>query len=322
MKLKLKLFILIFIFIITISLNNVVFGDDFYRCDALVTDEFFDSGKLANLIFGYGGDSLETIRNRNTGTNAYFYEVWVFLIDGVDIDKIKEYGLEDQYKSFLEEMLGAMENVAIAEAKGWDFQSISEDFELNDSNIDQEKKKAREKLKAVGASDEEIEDGMESFDDVENIEDAMETGDQNKIDDAVADSVENNQEYDGDKNNKIFKQPQATDVTTSTTDSIEGIVSDGEKFLDSGANPNEFESINAENIKSFSNTIYNILLTVGVVVAVAVGGIIGIKLMTASASEKADVKQYILPYVIGCIVVFGAFGLWKLVVTILQGIEI
>ena len=72
-------------------------------------------------------------------------------------------------------------------------------------------------------------------------------------------------------------------------------------------------------MQNFSKTIYNILFTVGVFVAVIMGGIIGIKLMVSSASEKADVKKLLVPYVVGCVVVFGGFGIWKLVVTILQG---
>ena len=63
---------------------------------------------------------------------------------------------------------------------------------------------------------------------------------------------------------------------------------------------------------------YNILITIATFVAVLVGGILGVKIMIASADEKAQVKELLIPYVIGCIVVFGAFGIWKLVVTILQ----
>ena len=65
---------------------------------------------------------------------------------------------------------------------------------------------------------------------------------------------------------------------------------------------------------------YNILLTIGIFVAVVVGGIIGIKLMTSSAEGKAEAKALLIPYVVGCVVVFGGFGIWKLVVTLLQNI--
>ena len=42
--------------------------------------------------------------------------------------------------------------------------------------------------------------------------------------------------------------------------------------------------------------------------------------MISSAEEKAEVKKMLIPYIVGCIVVFGGFGIWKLVVNILQGI--
>lgn len=317
LKLNLKYFILILIFMLTISINNVVLCDKKYNCYDIATDEWIDNGYLSGEPF-YGGNlSLESMTNQITTSNIM--TSWDFLMEGVNLDLINEYGLRDSYKKAVQKALTSIETFSGASTNGGEVVSVSQ-LLGEGRTLKGEKKKAKKNLKKVGVSDKEIAKIIKSFDDVENIEDAVGTGDQDKITDAVTDSVENNPQEE--KNDKIFKQPQAIDVSKSTTDSIEGIVSDGKNFLKNGKNPDEFEAINEDNIKSFSNTIYNILLTVGIVVAVAVGGIIGIKLMTASASEKADVKQYILPYVIGCIVVFGAFGLWKIVVTILQGIEI
>ena len=63
-----------------------------------------------------------------------------------------------------------------------------------------------------------------------------------------------------------------------------------------------------------SNLIYNILLVIGIGVAVIVSGVLGIKFMIGSVEEKAQIKDQLIPFVIGCIVVFGAFGIWKIVV--------
>ena len=38
--------------------------------------------------------------------------------------------------------------------------------------------------------------------------------------------------------------------------------------------------------------------------------------MLGSVEEKADIKAAMVPFIIGCVVVFGAFGIWKIVVTI------
>ena len=54
------------------------------------------------------------------------------------------------------------------------------------------------------------------------------------------------------------------------------------------------------------------LLTIGI--------ILGIQFMTGSVEQKAKVKDALVPYIAGCIIIFGAFGIWKLVVTILRGI--
>lgn len=114
----------------------------------------------------------------------------------------------------------------------------------------------------------------------------------------------------------LYRQPSVADSNTSTTDSIDGLISDSEKFLDKGEN----NKIKDESVQDFSKTIYNILIEISTFIAVLVGGIIGVKIMIASTEEKAQVKELLVPYIIGCVVVFGAFGIWKLVVNILQNI--
>ena len=114
----------------------------------------------------------------------------------------------------------------------------------------------------------------------------------------------------------IYKQPEIADSSTSSTDSIDGLITDSDNFINKGSN----DRINDKSIQDFSKTLYNILITIATVVSVIIGGILGIKIMLASAEEKAQVKELLVPYVIGCVVVFGAFGIWKLVVNILQNI--
>ena len=40
--------------------------------------------------------------------------------------------------------------------------------------------------------------------------------------------------------------------------------------------------------------------------------------MTGSVSERAETKQLIAPYIVGCVVVFGAFTIWRIVVEIIN----
>ena len=59
---------------------------------------------------------------------------------------------------------------------------------------------------------------------------------------------------------------------------------------------------------------------VGVIAAVLIGAVIGIKLMVSGIEGKVEAKQLLVPYVVGCVMIFCGFGIWKLIVTILQNV--
>lgn len=131
-------------------------------------------------------------------------------------------------------------------------------------------------------------------------------------------TVNSNSETDGTKDTPIYVQPNATTTGNGSSESsLEDMTKDAEKFVNSGNAPAKAFT---KSLQNFSKTMYNILLTIGIFVAVVVGGIIGIKLMASSAEGKAEAKALLIPYVVGCVVVFGGFGIWKLVVTLLQNI--
>lgn len=77
-------------------------------------------------------------------------------------------------------------------------------------------------------------------------------------------------------------------------------------------------TIPEEKLQSLSETLYNVLLIIGIILAVIIGLILGIKFMTGSIEEKVKVKETLIPYVAGCIIIFGAFTIWKVVVVVLQ----
>ena len=81
---------------------------------------------------------------------------------------------------------------------------------------------------------------------------------------------------------------------------------------------NKDGKIRTSNLRNVSNDIYNILLSVGTGIAVIVGAMLGLKYMTAGIDEKVKVKESLIPYLISCVVLFGTFGIWKLVVVILK----
>lgn len=107
------------------------------------------------------------------------------------------------------------------------------------------------------------------------------------------------------------------------------LFSEGKSFLSKGETTNSvivegnnvsIYGINGNTLNTTSDTIFNALFGIAVVLAVIIGGVLGIKFMLASAEEKADIKSAMIPYIIGCVVVFGAFTIWKIAVNILQKI--
>ena len=99
--------------------------------------------------------------------------------------------------------------------------------------------------------------------------------------------------------------------------SMDDIMEAGDNFLDKGDNN---DKIKVDKLQDFSKNVYSILLVIGIALSIIIGIILGIKYMISSVSEKASVKEMILIYVISCVVIFGGFGIWKLMVEIMESI--
>ena len=90
-------------------------------------------------------------------------------------------------------------------------------------------------------------------------------------------------------------------------------------FLNAGKNPTD-KPLDEKNIREASEQIYNILLTIGIVIAVIVAAVLGIQFMLGGLEEQAKVKESLIPFIIGCVVIFGAFGIWRAVASVLKNI--
>lgn len=63
------------------------------------------------------------------------------------------------------------------------------------------------------------------------------------------------------------------------------------------------------NVSSTGNKILAYIQGIGTFIAVGVLMFLGIKYMTASANEKADIKKSIIPYIIGAIILLVAVNI-------------
>lgn len=102
--------------------------------------------------------------------------------------------------------------------------------------------------------------------------------------------------------------------------SVSDIKSEADNFINTGE-ANQTNTINTDNVTSTINWLYGIGLVIGGLVAVVVGIILGIQfMMSASSEEKAKYKKALVVYVVGCVVIFGALGIWRIVTTALTGV--
>lgn len=97
------------------------------------------------------------------------------------------------------------------------------------------------------------------------------------------------------------------------------IISDAQGFLQKADQSKA--NIEVSGLQDLSGYIYNILLSIGVVVSVIVATMLGVQFMLGGAEGQAKVKEMLIPFVVGCVIVFGGFGFWKLAITFGEKLE-
>lgn len=85
---------------------------------------------------------------------------------------------------------------------------------------------------------------------------------------------------------------------------------------------NQNLNVNADSqITKVGGNIVNIIQIVGIVIAVIVLLVIGIKYMIGSASEKAEYKKTMIPYVVGAVLVFAGTSLVKVIYSLATAVK-
>ncbi|MCL2383128.1 MAG: pilin [Oscillospiraceae bacterium] len=105
---------------------------------------------------------------------------------------------------------------------------------------------------------------------------------------------------------------------------LRNIMEQGDSFLNDAQTRYEEERAAGENpigierdgLVEVTQTLYNIFFTIGLFIAIGVATVLGIQFVIGSAEEKAKIKESLIPFVIGCIVVFGSFGIWRIFIEV------
>lgn len=78
-------------------------------------------------------------------------------------------------------------------------------------------------------------------------------------------------------------------------------------------------SADTTKVVNLGATIVTIMQTVGIVVAVVILLILGIKYMIGSAEEKAEYKKTMIPYLVGAVLIFASTTIVNVVYNIANG---
>lgn len=97
---------------------------------------------------------------------------------------------------------------------------------------------------------------------------------------------------------------------------IDSIISSADNFMDLPST----SILNEKSIKDVSDILFNVFFAIGSAIVIIVGVILGLKFIMGSTTEKAEVKETLVPYVVGAVVIFASITIWTLVANVLTGV--
>ena len=100
---------------------------------------------------------------------------------------------------------------------------------------------------------------------------------------------------------------------------LKNILATGEEWEQTGLEHTN-TTMDTGEIQTVSSQLYNLLLAIAAAAAIIVGCILGIQFMTAGIDKKVEVQKSLFPYLISCVVAFGAIGIWKLIISIFSSL--
>lgn len=122
------------------------------------------------------------------------------------------------------------------------------------------------------------------------------------------------------KSSNAYKINEIKELKVASDKSIKGFSDWQEQAKDFINKGNAGSKIStAEAIAAFV-PIGRILVGIATIVLVVVGLIFGVKYMIAGANDKAQLKQKLIYYVISVVLVYGAVGIFSIVISVMNNI--
>lgn len=104
----------------------------------------------------------------------------------------------------------------------------------------------------------------------------------------------------------LFTLQSSVSATT-----LDELFSQGDSFINKGNGSNAVD-VDMDAVNDMSSLIYRLLYTLFLPLAIIVGIVMGIKYMMASVEAKAALKQSLITYFVSVTILFGGYGIWKL----------
>ena len=107
--------------------------------------------------------------------------------------------------------------------------------------------------------------------------------------------------------------------TTSYADSLDfnSMKSDADSFISNGKSN---QKITTGDVKKEVLSIANILVGVASIVFVVVGSILGVQYMMGTPDKKSELKQKLIWFIVAIVLVYGAVGIYNIIVRIMENI--
>ena len=104
---------------------------------------------------------------------------------------------------------------------------------------------------------------------------------------------------------------------STSPQSLDGIIGSANSFLSIGSGT---DGINVANLTGVFNLISGVLLTIATGITTISAVVMGINFSIQSVEDKAKIKESMVPWVIGIIISFGAWGIWKITISLFMGL--
>lgn len=91
---------------------------------------------------------------------------------------------------------------------------------------------------------------------------------------------------------------------------------DADAFIETGKNNNA--GINLTEIGTEFSAIGNVLVYIGAGILVGATAYMGILYIVSSPEKQAKLKQQLIGLVVSAIVIFGAYSIWSMIITLLE----